>query len=57
MALKKALRERRAIIFIDERGLSARPQRVRTWAPRGQTPVLQYHFNWKMLAAVAGSTW
>ena len=23
-------------------------------APRGQTPVLQYHFNWKMLSAMAG---
>jgi len=30
---------------------------VRTWAPRGQTPVLQYHFNWKVLSAVAGITW
>jgi transposase len=23
----------------------------------GQTPVLQYHFNWKMLSAMAGVTW
>ena len=30
---------------------------MRTWAPRGQTPVLQYHFNWKVLSAVAGFTW
>ena len=30
---------------------------MRTWAPRGQTPVLQYHFNWKVLSAVAGITW
>jgi len=29
---------------------------VRTWAPRGQTPVLQYHFNWKTLSVVAGIT-
>jgi transposase len=29
---------------------------VRTWAPRGQTPVLQYCFNWKTLSAVAGVT-
>jgi transposase len=29
---------------------------VRTWAPRGQTP-LQYHFNWKLLSATAGITW
>jgi transposase len=30
---------------------------VRTWAPRGQTPVLQYHFTWKVLSAAAGITW
>jgi transposase len=30
---------------------------VRIWAPRGQTPVLQYHFNWKLLSATAGITW
>ena len=44
-------------MFIDESGLSERPHRVRTWAPRGQTPVLQYHFNWKVLSATAGITW
>lgn len=44
-------------MFIDESGLSERPHRVRTWAPRGQTPVLQYHFNWKVLSAAAGMTW
>jgi len=55
--LKKALCERCTIVFIDESGLSERPHRVRTWAPRGQTPVLQYHFNWKVLSAAAGITW
>src|SRR6516164_11433839 len=54
---KKARREGRILVFIDESGLSQRPHRCRTWAPRGQTPVLQYHFNWKMLSAVAGVTW
>jgi transposase len=29
---------------------------VRTWAPRGRTPVLQYHFNGKMLSAMTGIT-
>jgi transposase len=43
-------------VFIDESGLSERPHRVRTWAPRGQTPVLQYTFNWKSLSAMAGIT-
>jgi len=29
---------------------------VRTWAPKGQTPVLQYSFTWNHLSAVAGVT-
>ena len=29
----------------------------RTWAPTGQTPVLQYHFGWKTLSAKVGITW
>lgn len=45
-------------MFIDESGLSERPHRVRTWAPVGQTPVLQMSFNWKQLSAIAGmSMW
>jgi hypothetical protein len=43
--------------LLDERGLSERPHRVRTWAPRGQAPVLHDHFNRKMLSAMAGLTW
>src|SRR5215472_1829100 len=54
---KKAKNEGRTIVFIDESGLSQRPYRCRTWAPRGQTPVLPYHFNWKTLSAMAGVTW
>ena len=30
---------------------------MRTWAPRGQAPVLQYHFNWPALSAIAGVAW
>lgn len=29
---------------------------MRTWAPRGQTPVLTFNFNWKSLSAIAGLT-
>src|SRR5690349_10398942 len=54
---KKAQQERRTIVFVDESGLSERPHRVRTWAPRGETPVLQYSFNWKCLSAIAGITY
>jgi len=53
---KKALWQGRIIVFVDESGLSERPHRVRTWSPQGQTPVLQYSFNWKCLSAMAGIT-
>jgi transposase len=55
-AQKKARQEHRTIIFIDETGLSERPTRVKTWAPKGCTPVLQYSFNWRHLSAIAGIT-
>lgn len=55
--LKKAQTEGRTIVFIDESGLSQRPHRCRTWAPRGRTPLLQYHFNWKTISVAAGMTW
>lgn len=29
---------------------------MRTWALIGQTPVIQFHFNWKHVSAVAGLT-
>jgi len=55
--LKKiAARQRRIIVFIDESGLSERPCRARTWAPKGQTPVLQYTFSWKQLSVIAGTS-
>lgn len=56
-AKKNAANEGRTIVFVDESGLSERPRRLRTWAPRGQTPVLQYHFRWKTLSLIAGITW
>ena len=53
-AKKKAKREGRLIVFIDESGLSERPTRVRTWAPKGQTPIIQFHFNWTHISVIAG---
>ena len=53
-AQKKARREGRLIVFIDESGLSERPTRVRTWAPKGQTPIIQFHFNWTHISVIAG---
>jgi hypothetical protein len=52
--VEKSQNEVRTIVFIDENGLSQRPHRCRTWTPCGMTPVLQYHFYWKTLTAMAG---
>ena len=53
---KNAKKRRAVIVFVDETGVSLRPYRVRTWAPRGQTPTLQYSFNWKNLSIIGGIT-
>lgn len=53
---KNAKKRRAVIVFVDETGVSLRPYRVRTWAPRGQTPTLQYSFNWKTLSIIGGIT-
>jgi hypothetical protein len=47
---KKAKRRRAWIVFLDESGISQKPSVRRTWAPRGRTPVLRHHFNWKKLS-------
>lgn len=41
------------IVFIDESGLSERPTRVRTWAPKGRTPVIEFHFGWTHVSVIA----
>ena len=55
-AKKKCRAETRTIFFVDESGLSERPTHARTWAPKGQIPILQYSFNWKQLSLIAGAT-
>lgn len=45
---------RHLIIFVDESGVSERPTRVRTWGVKGETPVVQFHFNWHQLSLIAG---
>jgi transposase len=51
---KKVQREGRLIVLIDESGLSERPTRVRTWAPKGCTPIIHFHFNWTHISVIAG---
>ena len=51
---KRARRQNALIVFEDESGVSLLPPVRATWAPRGQTPVLRYHFVWKRLS-IAGA--
>jgi transposase len=50
---KKAREAKALLIFLDESGFSERPSVRRTWAPRGETPILVAPFNWKRLSAIA----
>jgi hypothetical protein len=47
---KRARRQKALIIFEDESGFSLLPSVRATWAPRGRTPVIRHHFNWKRLS-------
>ena len=40
-------------MFFDESGVSLLPVVRRTWAPRGVTPVIRHHFNWKRASMAA----
>ena len=51
---KNAQRQRAWLVFEDESGLSQQPVVRRTWAPRGETPVLTHVLNnWKRLSVAA----
>jgi transposase len=53
---KKAHEEGRTIVWRDASGCYLLPHAVRTWAPRGQTPVLHVPLTPDHLAAISGST-
>ena len=51
---KNARRQRAWLVFEDESGLSQQPVVRRTWAPRGETPILTHVLNnWKRLSVAA----
>jgi transposase len=54
---KGALDTGQTLVFVDECGFSERPTVRRTWAPRGHTPVIHEHFNWKHLSAAGAVVW
>lgn len=52
----RAQTEQRTIVFVDESGLTQKPAAKSTWAPQGETPVLELNFNWKKLSVIGGIT-
>ncbi|TDD39087.1 IS630 family transposase [Saccharopolyspora elongata] len=50
---KNAVERGAWIVFFDESGLSLTPTVRRSWAPIGQTPVLEHRFNWKRASMAA----
>jgi hypothetical protein len=53
---KKAEAEKRTSIFVAESGFYLLPMAVRTYAPRGQTPVLHVKVTRDHLCAIGGIT-
>jgi len=54
--IKKKPKQKGARSSSSAKALSQRPHRCRPWAPRGQTPVLPYHFNGKTISVAAEMT-
>ncbi len=52
---KNAARRRAAIVFVDEAGFLMAPLVRRTWAPRGQTPVLRQRGRSRRKVSVIGA--
>ena len=51
---KKAEEEQATIVWVDEAGFYLLPMAVRTWAPRGQTPVLRVKLTRDHRIAISG---
>jgi transposase len=52
---KKALTQRTSVVFIDESGLLMAPLVRRTWAPRGQRPILKQRGKHREKVSIAGA--
>src|SRR5712691_11184903 len=53
---KKAEQDKATIVWVDEAGFYLLPMAVRTWAPRGQTPVLRVKLTRDHLSSISGIT-
>ena len=55
-ASSKAREEERTIVWVDESGFYPLPAVVRTWAPRGETPILHALLTRDPLSVISGLT-
>lgn len=53
---RKAVRERRTLVFIDESGFYLLPGKVKTYGPKGKTPVVDKWLTRDHLSVMAGFT-
>jgi hypothetical protein len=53
--LKKAEEDKATIVWVDLAGFYLLPMAVRTWAPRGQTPVLRVKLARDHLSAISST--
>jgi|SRR5665213_3355723 len=54
--LERARRERRTLVFVDESGFYLLPGVVKTYAPKGQTPILRAKLTRDHLSVMGGMT-
>jgi transposase len=54
---KKAKKEGRTLVFVDESGFFLRPAAAKTWSPAGRTPVLRAPLRRERLSVIGGLTW
>ena len=53
---KKAIEEKRALVFVDQSGLYLLPWVVRTYAPAGKTPIIRAPLSRDHLSVMSGIT-
>ncbi len=53
---KKAEVEQRTLVFVDESAFYLLPAVVRTWAPKGETPILRAPCSYEHLSVISGIT-
>lgn len=53
---KKAQREQRTLVFVDESAFYLLPATVRTYAPKGETPLLRAPCSYEHLSVISGIT-